>query len=560
MCYQVFFTIPHFVAYYFFRNPVQIDLPIPWCSITAPFNSEQRRIVHAAQLAMTAQQERFIAGNTSTYLVDMHSEVDLVAAYDNALIAWNEAKENEINTIQTAVVQGDTDPEYEGLTVAGALDDFDGANYILNNIGSEIIGSYEVVMHGAFDIEMQNVNESKGSLDRWYATAGEGPIDVTWNVNISRSGNYILDISGLSSWDKSNITVSVVGGGISQTATLGDIIIPEAGDYEITLHGIGVPEKPVVEEVTFTLKDRMILPENIVWDRMEAKFNSMFIADHAEQFDESSIFKVSVDGNQETITGVTELINKFAPILHFNEGERFAIPFAVDSIQLPDGGSSDAELDFSEWGNQVDQTPDVEAKMYSSVLEKDGKLAINYYFFFPRSDWSEQGGLNTHEGDWESVVLFFERDDQSSWEPTKVFFSQHIKVFGFGGGEVVDYSQAVVNSPNIHAYIGLGGHASYPNSDVDKILGIDEYHLDNSENPGISISVDAEYLPRINSAVMLDSYHWLGYTGLWGSKEAVGSTAPRGPAFINSSFPESLHEVGLEWIDPWRHISLLSNE
>ena len=113
---------------------------------------------------MTAQQERFIAGNTSTYIVDMHSEVDLVAAYDNALIAWNEAKENEINSIQTAVAQSN-DSEFTGLTVADAMGDFEGATKALNGLRDDILVMannvyYEAVSNQIVDTGVQTLLES----------------------------------------------------------------------------------------------------------------------------------------------------------------------------------------------------------------------------------------------------------------------------------------------------------------------------------------------------------------------------------------------------------------
>ena len=342
----------------------------------------------------------------------------------------------------------------------------------------------------------------------------------------------------------------MVGGGISQAATLKDIIVPEAGDYEITLHGIGVPEKPVVEEVTFTLKDRMILPENIIWDRIEANFNSMFIADHAEQFDESSTFRISVDGNQETIMGVTELINKFAPILHFSEGEDYPGPYAVD--QIVDSANIENLADSNSYID-INQTP-TERAVYASVLENPNdpnQLAINYHFFYPMSNWGEHDGANTHPGDWEGVTLFLERSGDGAWSPKELAMAQHIDFINNlnvplysgddyqndGGDKILWNDPSLVKDgshPNL--FSGTGGHATYSYAGITSWITQGGMKQESHIGDGYVYhsSGGVIYLSRIGEA-FVSNQEWIAYVGKWGAPDSFGSGGINGPLVLNSA-------------------------
>jgi hypothetical protein len=82
------------------------------------------------------------------------------------------------------------------------------------------------------------------------------------------------------------------------------------------------------------------------------------------------------------------------------------------------------------------------------------------------NDWrSEYGGVNDHEGDWESVQVFLPRDKSRR---ARVVYSQHL------GKEV-----EILSGRHPVVYVGAGSHANYPKPGehtllemiLDKLLG-----------------------------------------------------------------------------------------
>ena len=87
-------------------------------------------------------------------------------------------------------------------------------------------------------------------------------------------------------------------------------------------------------------------------------------------------------------------------------------------------------------------------------------------------------------------------------------------------------------------YVGLGGHASYPQPGATWWPAYAyEYHRGNGEK-FIPDSDNVHYLPRVGNDNAPD---WLRYSGRWGDEDLKndgvgntdGDTAPRGPAFLD---------------------------
>ena len=338
------------------------------------------------------------------------------------------------------------------------------------------------------------MNPSTNSLDRWYATAGEGPMDVNWTVEVKEQGKYKVIVDGLPEWDLENAHVIISGISTYQLEKREHLLSYDTdsfdlspGVYTFTIGNLGVPETPTINKAWFYLEGK---PEEESRSHVSATYvmESKFIADHKEEFlDAGSIFQVQgVEGNMD----VHGLINHFAPILHFHEDERFAVPFDVDEFlkenNIDMSGASDTDMDLSRYG-LIDEgglggrfnEGNTESAVYASALwnEDKSEIAINYHFFFPRSDWGRYGGRNIHEGDWEGATVFL-KSEEGEWAPDKVAVGQHIKLGTSDGGDRYeeDDERLAWEGSHIKLYVGLGGHALYTYSDVRNIWGLGEKH------------------------------------------------------------------------------------
>jgi len=421
----------------------------------------------------------------------------------------------------------------------------------------------------------EKIQPSTNSLDRWYATAGEGPIDVNWSVEVKEQGNYQIKIDGLEDWDLENASIVIPGLGtypidrhnmllIRRT----DSFVLQPGAYNLSIENIGVPTTPSVNDAKFHLY-------GLVGEEMNSKFvsydmESKFIADHAEEFlDDGTSFRVQGVENRMNVHG---LINHFAPILHFHEDERFAVPFDVDEFlkKHPIGimGSSEAEMDLSEYRSKEEGGTgedfglgDVKSTVYASVLrnpEKRHQVAINYYFFFPRSNWEEHGGYNTHEGDWEGATIFLEQNGDGVWEPDEVAVGQHVKSVASDGGDRISWNGYGLEKEGDHVklYVGLGSHAIYitpGTTPVKTPTGVkQEDHYGDIRYRSIW---NVDYLPRIGGDDTSSLPSWLRYAGQWGAEDLSGlkwsnnvdgDDGPLGPAFQKYGFGS-----GARWLNPW---------
>ncbi len=330
-------------------------------------------------------------------------------------------------------------------------------------------------------------------IDRWWGTAGQTePIDVSWTVRIMNGGegDYRLDIDFTgdlagNSWSLQSDAEVIVGG--AGPFELGDILNRaelgrlEVGTHEILISGFLPPANPRQQEIVFELQREVDGSyENA------ATFHAEFVADHGDVA-ESLNFPLSVEtGAQATaVSGLDELVDQFAPILHFTGRERYAAPLDVASFQrtsqLPGGravvfdrtqlsginGSPDPTLDLGAWADAELTANDrgVRPAIYSSVLhdaERD-EIAINYYFFYPQSNWAEYGGANTHEGDWEGATVFLANID-GVWTPQNLAVSQHEQrlILLQDGLDFIPWSDLYLGAGDglgsqPHLFVGLGG-------------------------------------------------------------------------------------------------------
>jgi hypothetical protein len=443
---------------------------------------------------------------------------------------------------------------------------------------------------------------SSTEIDRWWATAGQADaIDVTWVVGIpagaERGYQFDLDFTGdllglANSWSLTGAaTVAVdggevlsIGGGAHQ-AVLGTL---GAGTHQIVVSGLLPPETPLVQELVFKLHPETS-PGSGVFDTGESavqRFAANFIADHPGGA-ESLVFPLNVqtDGDSLSVGSLDALVDQFAPVLHFSGNERYAVPLDVTALQrnsgLPDGrawvfdpgrldgavGSPDQTLDLSGWADAefAAHGANVRPAVYSSVLHDESRdeIAINYYFFYPRSNWAEHGGFNTHEGDWEGATLFLTHEG-GAWVPTSLAVAQHEQrlVIGEDGLDFVDWDDLYLGddsgtSTHPHLFVGLGAHATYAaRGETDWGVGLTRVEDHSGTGIGdpsvqqvleyIPTPEEVHYLPRVGEESGVPN--WLRYPGRWGRENAgtaflyvtsLGDDGPHGPAF------------GDRWLDPW---------
>jgi hypothetical protein len=146
---------------------------------------------------------------------------------------------------------------------------------------------------------------------------------------------------------------------------------------------------------------------------------------------------------------------------------------------------------------------------------KDGNyLCLQYWLFYSFNDWGQSyDGMNDHEGDWESMHLFFRLDRQGRPQepPAYITFANHEsrQTKPWGHKDVIRVGTHPVG------YVGAGSHATYPEATSHTLLEL--YGLvDQARGDGVTIDHD-EWVHRID----LDdvSMSWLGaYQGSWGTR------------------------------------------
>ena len=261
-----------------------------------------------------------------------------------------------------------------------------------------------------------------------------------------------------------------------------------AGANEVSFSGFRVPKTAGVESVEFKL---------VTGNATVKKIEAAFIADYPE----TRLGLTSTEKNRlSQLYAPTLIFNGRANILGTNYSERFNYPFDVSKTTWPKrndgkihriGDSSDAYSleDYAPNDGRIYSSSDRDAApmIYASIVRKPTEsttvkpqsIAINYWFHYLRSDWGEQGGWNTHEGDWEGVTVFLNYSAAiKDWVPGKAAFSQHINSWLSDGGQNVSWSDIQRNQTHPLVYVGLGGHASYPFPGATMVANVDRPYFE----------------------------------------------------------------------------------
>ena len=189
----------------------------------------------------------------------------------------------------------------------------------------------------------------------------------------------------------------------------------------------------------------------------------------------------------------------------------------------------------------IAQTTVYVRKMEDSYEDSFGEehefIVLQYWYFYAMNDWEAKGGLNNHEGDWESVFVFLDEDTE---EPKYVAFSAHhndgdsawnLAQYGSVRREWTD-DEIERYDTNVMSYVALGSHANYPKSGAYQV-GL-EY--DETSGDGLSVNEDL-FLEQVELNTNIEPM-WLSYEGRWGADTTDifdGNSGPQGPYFIDVS-------------------------
>ncbi|MGL5827841.1 MAG: hypothetical protein ACRCYU_24000 [Nocardioides sp.] len=166
--------------------------------------------------------------------------------------------------------------------------------------------------------------------------------------------------------------------------------------------------------------------------------------------------------------------------------------------------------------------------IYAHVATEDGhqgKLALQYYFFYPFNDFN-----NLHEGDWEQIQLEFDVGTPTEAlraEPVRAIYSQHYgrEEADWRGGkvEIVDDTHPVV-------YVSEGSHASQFSSGL--VIGRNAsqgFGCDNTLGRQTTLTPTVVPIPS-DPSLAREEFPWIGYDGHWGElgprKFYQGPTGP----------------------------------
>jgi hypothetical protein len=202
------------------------------------------------------------------------------------------------------------------------------------------------------------------------------------------------------------------------------------------------------------------------------------------------------------------------------------------------GDALDPGCDYNRWAQRL--TAGSEPAVYAHVVGEQGKVALQYWFFYPFNDFN-----NTHEGDWEMIQLVFDAPDAATAleeEPVEVGYSSH------EGAERADWDddklELVGSRPVV--YPAAGSHANkydealWLGSSAEAGVGCDD-----TRGPHREVSPRVETIPSAREAAA-EAYPWIEFEGRWGELQEAFFNGPTGPN-LKRQWTEPI-----TWSEGWR--------
>ena len=214
----------------------------------------------------------------------------------------------------------------------------------------------------------------------------------------------------------------------------------------------------------------------------------------------------------------------------YGKGEGYWLDFPGDPL--------DAGCSYEQWFNRIAAGKATTA--YAHIVEEQGKLALQYWFYYPFNDWN-----NKHESDWEMIQLVFDAptaEEALGRTPELVGYSQH------EGAESATWDDEKLEKRDGHpvVYPGAGSHS---NQFVQSLyLGHSAqtgFGCDDTRGPTHYEQAQVVVVPS-EATGPDDSLAWLGYLGHWGQEVSGPNSGPTGPTF-KGQWTEPITWVDEEW-------------
>jgi hypothetical protein len=161
------------------------------------------------------------------------------------------------------------------------------------------------------------------------------------------------------------------------------------------------------------------------------------------------------------------------------------------------------------------QKPGYKNRMYGRAKEdSEGRLWLQYWFFYFYNDYNLAGRVGLHEGDWEMVQLRMHGE-----QPDLAVYAQH----RWAERRSWDQLERLKGSPDTPlAYVARGSHASYFDAGYHETEAW--YDMADGRRPAPRLELEL-----IND----DSPSWVAWPGRWGDTRAriggVDQPSPEGP-------------------------------
>jgi len=194
-------------------------------------------------------------------------------------------------------------------------------------------------------------------------------------------------------------------------------------------------------------------------------------------------------------------------------------------------------------------------KMEDSYQDSLGQtyefIVLQYWYFYAMNNWKEHGGFNDHEGDWESVFIFLDKDTEI---PKYVAFSAHhndgenerFNLTQYGSVRRTWFGNEIEReNDHVKSYVALGAHANYPKPG-DYIIPSPGFSDDNIDKTSASGTIFAygDFAQQVDISIYPA---WLYFEGKWGTDRIrLGEDGPQGPNFLDVSGHRRFHKP-LEW-------------
>ena len=188
-----------------------------------------------------------------------------------------------------------------------------------------------------------------------------------------------------------------------------------------------------------------------------------------------------------------------------------------------------ARVDHREVYRELHQRPEYRNRIYARAVEGDGRLWLQYWFYYVYNDYNMAGGFGLHEGDWEGIQL---RMTEDGTKPDLAVYAQH------KFAERRDWDRVRKDDgKHPQVYVACGSHASYfePGSHQVGAVWFDD--TDGERQPPdmkleFDLNVPDEELPG-----------WARWPGVW------GATSPRHPP-VEQPSPPGPRRPGERWFEP----------